>query len=210
MKVLITVPNLGWLHKEVVYKLLMLQKDNRYELEFYLPQNKPIENNYHNILTKFINEKFDFWLSIDADNPPIKNPLDLVELDLDIVGLPTPIWYNTFKKGERPVYLNGFEKAENGQYAEYKKMEGLQEVDAIGTGCFVAARRIFENDFIRKEGFHKTWKTDGTMKKGGDLMFCDRLKKEGFKIWMHYGYFCDHYVEVSLNEVMDSINNIII
>jgi len=34
--------------------------------------------------------------------------------------------------------------------------------------------------------------------KGYDFYFCEKAKKEGFKIYAHYDYLAEHYKEVPL------------
>lgn len=201
-RVLISVPNTHWIHKTVVHKLLLLLQDGRYKSTIIMPSHKPFVENLHRIVQDFIKGDYDFWLSMDADNPPLNNPLDLVELDKDIIGLPTPVWHWNGEEGERPIYWNAYRKAESGQgYNEYFPREGLQEVDAIGTGCFLVARRVFEDPIMQKGAFHRTYTETGVMDKGNDIAFCERAKLRGFRVWAHFDYFCDHFSELSLNEV---------
>lgn len=206
MRVLVTVPNLHWLHKLVVHRLLLLQQDRRYRVMIQLPSNKPFENNLHHIINDFMAGDWDFWLSMDDDNPPEKNPLDLIELDKDIIGLPTPVWHYTGKKGERPIYWNAYDyRPGNDAYAEHEPKDGLQRVDAIGTGCFLIARRVFENQALRQGAFTRKLNDDGTVRKGNDLSFSERAREQGFEIWAHYGYHCRHVSEVELIEVERAI-----
>lgn len=208
--ILITIPNLHWIHKHVVHKLLLLQQDKRYRLNIMLPSNKPYENNLHHIVNDFMAGDYDFWLNIDADNPPLQNPLDLVELDKDIIGLPTPIWhYVGGKKGERPVYWNGYDSDEfNDAYREHQTRKGLQIVSAVGTGCILISRRVFENKLMREAPFERKLNKDGTVNKGNDIAFCERAIKEGFEINCHYDYPCDHFSENSLTEVVNAFKNL--
>lgn len=164
-----------------------------------MPSRKPYVNNLHHILNDVLKYDYDFWLNIDSDNPPIENPLDLVVLNKDLIGLPTPIWHFTDKKtGERPVYWNAYDYVEEKDaYSEHKEKTGLQRVDAVGTGCFLAHRRIFEGieaPFMRK------WHKDGTVHKGNDMAFCERIREKGHEIYCHYDYPCDHFSELSLLE----------
>lgn len=200
--VLVTVPNMHWIHAHVTAALLRLQADGRYALRFEFPSNKPYENNLHHIIAdKLIPGSFDFWLSIDADNPPMQNPLDLVECDLDIIGLPTPIWHNA-KKGDRPVYWNVYDYVEDiDKYREHPVKDGLQRADAVGTGCFLAARRVFEHPDMQKGCFTRKLHPNGTVDKGNDIAFCERARAAGFAIYAHYGYPCRHFHECELTEV---------
>ncbi len=67
--VLVSVPNTGWIHKQVILALLRLQADPRYRLRIILPTHNPFENNLHHIIKEWIEEsREDFWLTIDSDN----------------------------------------------------------------------------------------------------------------------------------------------
>jgi len=207
--VLVTIPNLHWIHKFVVHKLLLLQKDGRYRLMFLMPSHKPYENNLHHIVNDFMKGDYAFWLNIDTDNPPLQNPLDLVVLNKDIIGLPTPIWHYEGEKGERPVYWNGYDyDSSTGAYREHQTRDGLQKVDAVGTGCILIARRVFENKQMRIKPFERKLNEDGTVNKGNDISFCERAKEQGFEIYCHYDYPCDHFSENSLNEVVNAFKNL--
>lgn len=199
-----------WIHKTVVHKLLLLIKDGRYKTNIIFPSHKPYENNLHHIVNDFMDGDYDFWLNIDADNPPLKNPLDLVELDKDIIGLPTPIWhYDKPKPKERPVYWNAYKyDVTSGAYWEYQTRKGLQEVDAVGTGCFLIARRVFENSKLRVKPFERQLNPDGTVFKGTDISFCEKAREQGFKIYCHFDYQCDHFSEMSMVEMVNGFRNL--
>lgn len=207
--VYITVPNMHWVSSYVTNTLLKLLQEPRYKVRITLPSNKPYENNQHHIVKDFIDGGYDYWLSIDADNPPQNNPLDLVELDKDIIGLPTPIWHFTGEKpGERPIYFNVYKAHPGGAYNEYQPQRGLQKVDAIGTGCFLVARRVFEHPDMQKGAFTRKLNPDGTVDKGNDISFCERARKAGFGIFAHFDYPCDHMTEISLLECIRAINGL--
>jgi len=199
-KVLLALPNLHWIHKLVMAKALAILQDKRYHVILQMPSNKPFEATLQDCVDLFIEGSYDYWLSIDADNPPENNPLDLIELDKDVVGCPTPIYHNT-RNGERPVYWNAYQFDQaTGLYREWPCREGLQKVDAIGTGCFVAARRVFEHSDLRYGAFQRKW-NKGRVERGNDLAFCERATEAGFSIHAHFDYLAEHMVEVPLNEI---------
>lgn len=210
LRILVTVPNLHWIHKTVTHKLLLLQTDGRYKLTISLPSHKPYENNLQHIIQDFISGGYDYWLSMDSDNPPMNNPLDLVELDKDVIGLPTPIWhYKGNKKGERPIYWNAYDYVkESDAYKEHLSREGLQRVDAIGTGCFLIARRVFLDKELRNTAFIRKLYENGTVNKGNDLSFSERCREKGFEIYCHFGYPCMHFTNLELNEVVGAFRNL--
>ncbi len=208
--ILISVPNLGSIHKLVCIALLKLIQEKRHKVNVIMPTHCPSENNLHHIVNDFIGDNYDYWLNIDSDNPPIKNPLDLVELDKDIVGLPTPVWHFTNKiEGERPIYENAYRYVhKEGAYKEWPVKKGLQKVDAIGTGCFLVARRVFDNPEMRKGAFTRKLNPDGTVDKGNDISFCERARAQGFEIYAHFDYRCRHFNELELHEVSKAFYNL--
>lgn len=206
LSILVTVPNTGWMRKEVAMRLLWLQTDGRYRLRFHSPTEHPLENNQHHIIKRLLAGDEDYWLSIDSDVAPMKNPLDLVELDKDIVACPTPIWHYTRKKGERPIYWGAYDYVEDEDaYREHEPKDGLQRVDAITGSCFLVARRVFEHPDMQTGAFTRELYPDGTVHKGNDISFCERARASGFEIWAHYDYICSHFKRVDLAMVSEAI-----
>lgn len=199
-----TSPANPFLHKHTVFSSWKLLKDPRYKIKMIIPTHNPFENNLHHIVNQFIKEDHDYWLSIDFDNPPIQNPLDLIEFDKDIMGLPTPVSYHNLEEpGTRPIYYNVYKFVSKKKgYTEWPEKKGLQEVDAIGTGCFLINRRVFLNEKMRNAPFQRIYNKDGTVEYGNDLAFSQRAKKQGFEIWAHFDYPCRHFSRVELNEMV--------
>ena len=141
---------------------------------------------------------------MDDDNPPRKNPIDLIFYDLDVIGCPTPVWANILK-GSYPIYWNALKKVGEEGYRPYTPKDGeeITEVDAIGSGCLVIARRVFEKLKFSKP-FLRGYDEKGKVNKGGDYSFCDKVREEGFKIYAHFGYLCMHFNELELGEVIDA------
>lgn len=207
MKILVTVPTTGYIHKHCVFALLELNKDPR--VQVMLPTHNPFENNLHHIIKDFREGGYDWWLSFDADNPPFENPLEAIEYDKDIVGFPTPIVHidKNAKKGERPVYWNAYKKVEGG-YTEWPDKYGLQKVDAIGTGCFLINKRVFEHPDMQKGAFTRKLYPDGRVEKGNDISFCERATEAGFEIYADYTKPCRHFKEIELNELVGAFKNL--
>ncbi len=208
--ILISVPNTGWIHKHVSMATDRLLMDGRYNKKIIRPTHNPYENNLHHILIDFMKGNYDYWLNIDSDNPPTNNPFDLIPLDKDVIGLPTPVWHFTGKiSGERPIYENVYKSfPEDDGYKEWPDKDGLQKVDAVGTGCVIYARRVFENAEMRKAPFQRQYHEDGRVNKGNDISFCERARKHGFEIWAHYGYRCLHFNELELHEVARAFHGV--
>lgn len=207
-KVLITVPcQPHWLHKRVARNLFQFQNEwHTCPLVIDMPSNKPLENTQHHIIQDFLAGDYTHWLSFDADTPLERNPLELLALDKDIIGCPTPVWHWTGKKGERPIYLNAYQlDPSTGAYREWPTKSGLQRVDAIGGGCMLIARRVFEHTSMQGGAFLRKLNPDGTVERGNDIAFSERARAAGFEIWTHYDYMTDHCNELSLKEVWESM-----
>lgn len=209
MKVLVTVPNEHWVHAQVSAITNRLLFDGRYRVRIEYPCHRPYENNLHHIVRDFVASDCDYWLNIDSDNPPLRNPLDLVALDKDIIGLPTPVWHYTGTEGERPIYWNAYRwDPAASAYREWSVREGLQEVDAIGSGCMLIARRVFEHPDLQRGAFTRELHDDGTVNVGADLAFCGRAKLAGFSIFCHFHYPCHHFNEIDLDEAARAIKGL--
>jgi len=198
--VYITVPNgKGWLHKHVHFAVCRMLGDSRYRVRHDCPTHSPYVHNLHKCMNDFLNGEEDYWLSIDNDNPPTNNPLDLVNCDCDLIGFPTPVWHSAIE-GDRPWYFNAVDSHKDG-YTPHEPCEGLQEVDAIGSGCFLVSRRVMYA--LRDEQpFMRDWGQDGLVKLGGDYSFCRKVKKAGFRIFAHFDYPCLHFNEIEIGEVI--------
>lgn len=206
-----TSPSNPYLHKHVVFASWRLLSDKRFDIKPMIPSHNPFENNLNKIVKEFVEGDCDFWLSIDADNPPYGNPLDLVQNDLDIVGFPTPVWYydGEDKPGERPVYWNAYDYVESADaYLPHEPMSGIQQVDAIGTGCFLVARRVFEHPDLQKGAFLRVYDEWGTVERGNDIAFSERARAAGFKIFADYEHPCMHFNELELNEVVQAFKRL--
>ncbi len=209
-KVLISVPNTGWIHKHCAFALLKLIQEKRHKTNIIMPTHNPFENNLHHIIKDFIDGDYDYWLSFDADNPPTRNPLDLVEMDRDIIGFPTPVIHHDGKhSGDRPYYWNAYKYVpDKDAYAEWPEKKGLQKVDAIGTGCFLIARRVFLNEEMRKGPFVRKLHPDGRVERGNDISFCERASKQGFEIYAHFDYPCMHFNEIEITEMIKAFSEV--
>lgn len=173
-----------------------------HNVSFMFPTWSPYEHNIHRCWQQAIDDGADFMLSMDDDNPPTKNPLDLVELDFDLVGLVTPVWHSAVR-GDRPFYFNAYDYVGEAGYKPHEPCEGLQEVDAIGSGCFLVARRVLLA-LRDQQPFARQWNKNGTVHKGADISFCEKAKAAGFRIFASYDHLCDHFNTLPLLEVISA------
>jgi len=189
--VLVALPNEGWIHRDVALRLPLLLGDSRVRASVTAPVWRPYEHALARITQQLLEEGQDYLLVIDADNPPRNNPLDLVDLDLDVVGCPTPIW----RPGSGyPICWNAMDRVEDG-WREHAEKAGLQEVDAVGSGCVLIARRVLAS---LEAPWVRVWDERGFVAEGTDFAFCRRAKAAGWRVWAHYDYPCEHHREVGL------------
>lgn len=201
-RVYLTVPaGRGWLHKHVHFAILRMMIDGRYSVRHDCPTHSPTVNSLHKTMWDFLDGGEDYWITMDDDNPATRNPLDLIALNKDIIGLPTPVWHNA-KPGDQPYYWNALKAAtKEVGWRPNDNCDGLKEVDAVGGGCLVLSRKVCET-MKDMQPFSREWLPDGTVHLGWDYRFCDRAKQLGFQIWTHYDYPCLHFNEIEVTEII--------
>lgn len=206
ISIYITIPNgKGWVHKLAMFAVIKMLQDKRYRVRFDAPTHSPYVNNLHHCKEDFLENGDDYWLTFDADQAPINNPLDLIEFDCDVISCPTPVYHNAVP-GDRPWYFNALDIKDNG-YTPHTDCNGLQEVDAVGSGCLLIARRVMLK-LRDQQPFMRQWNKDGTVEVGGDYSFCRKAKAAGFRIWAHFDYPCMHMNELNLLEVISSFQGV--
>jgi GT2 family glycosyltransferase len=135
----------------------------------------------------------------------LKNPLDLVEANLDIIGLPTPICdgkiivWNAFMRDEatkmyKPIKLNGKEPEND-----------IIECDAVGGGCLLVKRKVFETVKAPFKDAVDEW---GMRAFEHDLEFCRRAKESGFHVFFAFNYRCEHIKEVGMKAFAEAKQNL--
>ncbi len=203
--VYICIPNFGNVRIELVKRLLYWYKTSEHDIRFnFLQGALPLDNARSQCVKNFMeisNHPEDRLWFIDADIVPPFNGLDtLMSHDKDVVGLlcfmmkpdddgqpvplPIAIRYNSDKK--YVVYFDG---------------EGLTEVDALGGGCIMSKRKVFEAIGGRPFEFH--YYPDGTLKLVGDYDFCQKVQKAGMKVYVDFNSLCGHVKEIDLKDVSD-------
>lgn len=203
MKILLSVPNTDWIHKSVTMAVVRIMATSGHKIQFITPTWKPYEQSLNRVAFDFREGDCDYWLSIDADNPPQRNPLDLVGFDLDVCGLPTPI-FNNQNKGF-PICWNAMDKVPDGYKQHPPEAGKLAEVDAVGSGCILIHRRVIEG--MKPPWFVRETDEIGRVIHGPDFHFCTEAKKAGFHVWTHYGYPCRHFNELELIETMEAFTS---
>lgn len=202
-QLLLALPHEGWLH-HALFKFL-LETIPKSGVTLQMEAKRPLEYTRNLIIKTFLeHEHLTHLVMIDADTIPLKNPLELAALDLDVVGCPTPIfkWDEaTFRRGGYPFSWNAFDwDPACNAWRQHMPRKGLQEVDAVGTGCVVIARRVLDG---MPHPFEREWDEKGLVTIGSDMLFCRKIKEAGWRCWAHYDYRCRHVKEMELLDMME-------
>lgn len=196
MKVLVSVPNQGWIHKHVMHAVMRIMQTADTEVTFISPTWRPYEHSMNRIAKDFLAGDFDRWLNIDADNPPTRNPLDNLHRTEDVIGYPTPVWRDDLLG--IPLYWNAMEAKADG-YVAAKPGDGVHCVDAVGSGCVMFSRNAVES--VRRAygaPFVRETDDDGLVTYGPDFNFCRRAKNCGCTIAVDWDRPCQHFCEIEL------------
>ena len=129
----------------------------------------PASSCRNRIVELFLKTDAEFLVMMDDDQAPTCNPLDYIEHDFDVLGFPYP-----------SIRINSDDIIP--WFPSPPEEGGLREVESIGGGCMVIARRVLEHPEM-KAAFSDTYDERGVFTEGEDVAFCRRAKETGFKIW---------------------------
>ena len=199
--IFIAIPNQGSIHIRVANMItemvIYCYKTKKYEPTIRYSKVTGIDHNRNEIAYQFLKTDCQWLLMIDDDNPPLKNPLELIELNKDVIVCPTLMYkggddtkiaYNVFK-----------EKKDRIETLVYRGGSRLQQIDRGGSGCILIRRDVLESMDKPFESIidQKT----GRRIIGEDIAFSLKARQKGFKIFTHWGYSCSHYKVVDLLDV---------
>ena len=189
----LAILNQGEIRTDLAQVINVLIQQDSYRIHLTYPVAKPITNNRNTIVQKFLATDCDYLMMIDSDIVPPMNILNLIDFQKDIV---TPLMFVKQKGMLIPLFLK---RNKDGIYDadDYLTKTGLQEVDAVGTGCIVIRREVIEKI---KHPFENVYDEDGIKTLGNDYYFCQRAKKLGFKVWVHLDYVEGHHSIQDLRE----------
>lgn len=170
-----------------------------YHIEIDPAIHPPPYDNCMNILArKFYTGDYDYWYNMDHDNPPVRNPLDLIELDKDIIGCPTPGLSEKYTPMVHPMVF----RIEDNQHVPVRDGKGLERVDCVSSGAMLISKRVFDKPEMRKYPFLSMYNEAGIRTHGPDIMFCKRAREAGLEIYAHFDYPCYHYKDIEMGELM--------
>ncbi len=190
-KVLIALPTSGTIHHKVVGTLCAILLQNKdYEIDTYISQMVGIGEHRNVIVKDFLKTDCNWLLMIDDDNPPPLNVLDLIKLDLPVIGLPTPINMSPCQ-GVTEIVWNVYRDI----YPRKDKGEGLEKVDMVGTGVILIRRDVLE----KIENPFTTVRDKSDLRiVGTDMAFCHKCQEKQIDIYTHWDYVCSHFKTIDL------------
>lgn len=199
IKVFVAVAVTGWIRYELARTLLELTQDRRYSLEFLFQSARPISTARHAILNEFLRSEADYLLMLDSDVIPYHSPLDLVELDLDVVAMACPIW----RPGcSPPIVLNT--TPVDGSKTVTLCEGAIAEVTQTSTGGIVIARRVIGHPNM-KNPFVCVYDGDGLLAVDDDVSFYQRARAAGFRIYVSLDHVCGHVKEVDIVTIANAV-----
>ena len=193
-KIFIAIPNTGNISTGLFMNCLFWGANSPYPFKIYPPENlRPVDCARNYIIQAFLNDpgEYDYLLMVDADMAVPKNLLDLCQLDKPIISA----FCLMYKDGD--IVPTVLEEAPKGVRIKKEFPIGtLVEVDSTGSGVLLIQRKVFET--IDPPYFKYQTDENGILNLGQDFYFCRKVKKAGFKIYVHTGMFTSHYKTIDL------------
>jgi hypothetical protein len=171
-------------------------------------QLKPLESNMKFIFTKFLESGEPYLLWIDNDITPYDGFLDkAVDSGADIYGGRVLFWQPQF---EGPMVCAAIKAGEKYIYVPMvTSHKTTMLVDFVGFGCVLIKREVIQKLMPLNGVFEKEYWPTGHVKKGLDVLFCERAKMAGFQIVLDDGELMDQTVTMGLKHVAEKFSNII-
>lgn len=190
-KVFIGVPMTGWIRHELARSIVAMTHNGKYLIELLFSHDRPTSSNCNRIIRQFLEGDADHLLLMASDTVPYSSPLDLVELDLDIVAMACPIWRPS---GSPPIVMNA--TPVDGRKT-VNLDDGLIEVTQASASVMLMARRVLEHPDL-KNPFAYGYDEDGEKTASDDIVFFRKAREAGFKVWVSMDHLCGHVKEIDI------------
>ena len=178
--IFIGIPNTGNLRTELVEWLM------KQEATIFMPQAKPHDHCRNVIVNRFLETECKFLLMVDSDVVPPDDVCNMANNDVGVCSA----YVRTTVGGELiPV---GMTKDVDGYHHDFKHSKPeVHRVDAVGTGCILIKREVFEK--LDKPYFKFVYK-EGLLVNGEDFDFCERAGE----VYFDARYKCKHFTTVAI------------
>jgi len=137
-------------------------------------------------------------LCVDSDIIPSSNILDMVKNEVDFCSAICFSW-----QFEEPfaVCMSIDSKGRDGYIQDVPSgPPGIYERDATGLACTVISRKLAE-EF--QGSFRDKFDSQGMLRRDADFDFCERIKREGYKVYVDTRFICDHRKKIGLKRIND-------
>lgn len=198
-KIFIAIPTTGNIRTELAIFLLGLNRQI-YDVIVSFTIGGTIAHNRNKLVENFLKTDYEWFLFIDSDTVPPINILDMTKNGKDICsGV-----YHSFKGNKlRPLIFEKYK--DRYKFIQKDNKDYLIEVDAVGTGCLLIHRNVF--DIMKKPYFEFLYDEIGLVKLSEDLNFCKKAQKAGFKIWVDKRMGASHHKTIDLLPVWTMLIN---
>lgn len=197
-KIFIAIPTTGNIRTELLSFLLNITHNPKYLIRIDTTTTGDICHNRNYLVERFLKTDSKYLLFCDSDIVPPLNILNMIEDNKDVVSAVNFTW-----KGNELIPLI-MKEVKGGYKADNKKIvdkNEIIEIDAIGLGCVLIKRGIFEE--LKKPYFEFKFNNEGLLINGEDFNFCEKIKKLGIKIWVDKRYMTNHFSVVNLKTLND-------
>jgi len=155
----------------------------------YHPFLAPIDHARNTIVHDFLLTDCTHLMMVDDDIvPPFEALERLLFHGKDIIAAACPL-IGPNRDGELITTMNAYDLDENKAFTIVEST-GLRKVAAVGTGCMMVKREVFET--LRVPPFLTEYNVDGIKYRGEDLNFCHQAKLEGFDTYVDFNIKCKH------------------
>jgi len=167
-----------------IYSIQKLFKGDKYDIEVIPASGQPVDKIRNKLVESALTKNPDYILFIDSDQVFLPAMLDcLISLNQEVVSA---LCFQRHKPYDPAIRLKGK------VYRDFNEGEIL-EVDQVGAAMLLIKSSVFKK--IKSPWFKGEWR----IKEGKDyfypedLFFSDRLKENGYKIYVHTGVISDHF-----------------
>jgi len=202
-KVCIAIPTKdGNIYFELALRLIQWSSQKTIPVQLmFQPFSSPIDHARNDIVRRFLDTDCTHLMMIDDDIvPPLEALERLLFHDQDIIGAICPL-IGPDKHGGLRVSWNAYGK-DKGIYDDIEDDcdAGLLPVDAVGTGCIMIKRHVFEDGKLL---FKTVFDDTGIKWQGEDINFCEEAKNLGAHVFADFKLKCKHIKSCNLLELYD-------
>jgi len=199
-KVFVAIPTgNGNVRIEILFWLLNLYEE--YSVDLGYTTGGQVGHNRCKLVDQFLKTNCEWLFFVDTDTLP---PFDALEMTKNGKDICSGIYFQ-WQGGEcvlNPlVYKRDGNDFDTNSYRIFNDTsdEDIVEVDAVGAGCLLIHRKVFEP--MKKPYFLFEYTNEGLLKTGEDFYFCQKAQKAGFKIWIDRKIIANHIKMVDLKQI---------